>query len=65
MAPKSVRDVHPETFIKAYAAHLKANDKVGRAYIYEIPLEDAGQSLASAEILSAGYHTHKKTSTKL
>ena len=25
---KSVRDVHPETFIKAYAAHLKANDKV-------------------------------------
>ena len=29
MAPKAVRDVHPETFIKAYAAHLKANDKVG------------------------------------
>ena len=28
MAPKGVRDVHPETFIKAYAAHLKANDKV-------------------------------------
>ena len=28
MAPKAVRDVHPETFIKAYAAHLKANDKV-------------------------------------
>merc|ERR1712039_466910 len=28
MAPKAVRDVHPETFIKAYAAHLKANDKI-------------------------------------
>lgn len=31
MAPKAVKDVHPETFIKAYAAHLKANDKVGNA----------------------------------
>lgn len=28
MAPKGVRDVHAEPFIKAYAAHLKANDKV-------------------------------------
>ena len=33
MAPKAVRDVHPETFIKAYAAHLKANDKVGLSFI--------------------------------
>merc|ERR1712137_650319 len=28
MAPKAVRDVHPETFIRSYAAHLKANDKI-------------------------------------
>jgi len=33
MAPKAVRDVHPDTFIKAYAAHLKANDKVGKLAI--------------------------------
>lgn len=26
--PKSVKDVPAEDFIKAYAAHLKANDKV-------------------------------------
>jgi ribosomal protein S19E (S16A) len=26
--PKGVRDVPAEAFIKAYAAHLKSNDKV-------------------------------------
>jgi small subunit ribosomal protein S19e len=26
--PKGVRDVPPEQFIKSYAAHLKANDKI-------------------------------------
>ena len=28
MAPRNVRDVPAEEFIKAYAAHLKSNDKV-------------------------------------
>ena len=27
---KSVKDVPPEAFIEAYAAHLKTNDKVRR-----------------------------------
>ena len=27
--PQGVRDVPAEAFIKAYAAHLKSNDKVG------------------------------------
>lgn len=27
--PKSVKDVSADDFIKAYSAHLKANDKVG------------------------------------
>ena len=38
MAPKAVRDVHPETFIKAYAAHLKANDKVSSTLISQFKL---------------------------
>ena len=29
--PRNVRDVPAEEFIKAYAEHLKANDKVGTA----------------------------------
>ena len=27
--PRAVKDVPPEQFIEAYAAHLKTNDKVG------------------------------------
>ena len=29
--PRGVRDVPAEQFIRAYAEHLKANDKVGAA----------------------------------
>ena len=31
--PRGVRDVPAEQFIRAYAEHLKANDKVGRPII--------------------------------
>ena len=30
--PRGVRDVPAEQFIRAYAEHLKANDKVGAAF---------------------------------
>ena len=49
MAPKSVRDVHAETFIQAYAAHLKANDKVSSlAHLW------GNTSLAMALLARAG-----------
>jgi ribosomal protein S19E (S16A) len=36
--PQAVKDVPVEAFIKAYAAHLKANDKVrGRSSVARAP----------------------------
>ena len=42
--PRSVRDVPAEQFIRAYAEHLKANDKVGSL---------SGRSIAHEHKLSA------------
>jgi len=42
-----VRDVPAEQFIRAYAEHLKANDKVGR------PIIDGGAQMAALRHMMA------------
>ncbi len=45
--PKSVKDVPAEEFIKAYAAHLKANDKVRSPGAQ--PSQGGGQALMESK----------------
>jgi hypothetical protein len=51
--PRGVRDVPAEQFIRAYAEHLKANDKVGLLCLHSKPGEFRSVSTANATPYSA------------
>ena len=64
--PRGVRDVPAEQFIRAYAEHLKANDKVGAAFRHgqqhqspsqHVSTDTPGSSVAECGGVSLSFRT--------